>query len=352
MTLLFSFFALAILSSFLCSLWEAVLLSITPSYANLKAKEGTRVGRQLGNFKKNIDRPLAAILTLNTVAHTVGAIGVGNQAAKIWADANPLITNLAIPAGMTLAILILSEIIPKTIGASYWRELAPFTTNCLSVLIRLFAPLLWLIQGVTRTFRKDPSRSIFSRADFVAMAELGADQGVMGDTESGIIRNLMRFDQVRAKDVMTPRMVVRSAPATLTVGEFSELYGRQPVSRIPLFEDDNREKICGYVLRADVLSAALSNPVTPLLELKRDMVVIGEVFPIPDLFNRFVEKREHIALVIDEFGGMCGIVTMEDVIETLLGLEIMDESDRTEDMQMLARKIWERRARETGLLTE
>ena len=210
-TLLVFFFSLSILFSFLCSMWEAVLLSVTPAYAQIRIQRGETLGRRLKEFKDNIDRPLAAILTLNTIAHTVGAIGVGEQASKIWSETNPLITRLVVPALMTLAVLVLSEIIPKTIGANFWRELVPFTVASLSFLMTALWPLVSMSQLITKTLKRDKGRSVLSRSDFLAMAEIGAKEGVFQQTESQIIRNLLRFNTVRARDIMTPRTVVKAA---------------------------------------------------------------------------------------------------------------------------------------------
>ena len=352
-SLLILFFLVAIVTSFLCSLWEAVLLSITPSYAQIKVKEGTPLGKRLQAFKENIDRPLAAILTLNTIAHTVGAIGVGDQASKIWADANPLITGLLIPAVMTLAILVLSELIPKTLGANYWRELAPFTARSLALIIRLLGPLVWFSQFVTRALKKDEVESAFTRKDFLAMADIGAEHGVFHEQESEILGNLLRFHSVQAKDVMTPRMVVKAASGCQPIGEFFEQNRDLRFSRIPLFEKDLRDHIIGYMLKDELLASMVEGDRKAKLEtLRRDIITVVEDYPILDLFNRFLSTREHIALVIDDFGGMAGIVTMEDVIETLLGIEIVDESDKAVDMQVLARRSWERRARRLGLFVD
>ncbi len=352
-SLLIIFFLVAIVTSFLCSLWEAVLLSITPSYAQIKVKEGTPLGKRLQAFKENIDRPLAAILTLNTIAHTVGAIGVGDQASKIWAEANPLITGLLIPVVMTLAILVLSELIPKTLGANYWRELAPFTARSLALIIRLLGPLIWFSQFITRALKKDEVESAFTRKDFLAMADIGAKHGVFHEQESEILSNLLRFHAVQARDVMTPRMVVKAASGSQPIGAFFEDNRDLRFSRIPLYEKDLRDHIIGYMLKDEMLAFMVDGDREARLEtLKRDIITVTEDYPIIDLFNRFLSTREHIALVIDDFGGMAGIVTMEDVIETLLGVEIVDESDKTTDMQVLARRSWERRARRLGLLVE
>ena len=350
-TLLIFFFTLSILFSFLCSLWEAVLLSVTPSYAQIRMQRGEAIGKRLKEFKDNIDRPLAAILTLNTIAHTVGAIGVGEQATKIWGDTHPLVTRLIVPALMTLAVLILSEIIPKTIGANFWRELAPFTVTSLAIIMGILFPLVWMSQLITKTLKRDKGKSVLSRSDFMAMAEIGAKQGVFQQNESHIIRNLLRFDTVRARDVMTPRMVVKAASEDVKIADFYEANRTLPFSRVPTYQNDSKDHITGYVLKDDVLARMLSNRGDDVMSsIRRDIMITTENSSVPDLFNRFLEEREHIALVVDGFGGFEGIVTMEDVIETLLGLEIVDELDHEEDMQILARKNWEKRAKQLGLI--
>lgn len=350
-TLLILFFVLAIGFSFLCSLWEAVLLSITPSFAQIKQQEGTSLGSHLQSFKENIDRPLSAILTLNTIAHTVGAIGVGEQATRIWSDTNPFVTSVIVPVAMTLAILILSEIIPKTIGATYWKGLASFTVTSLLVIIAVLYPLVWLSQFITRLVKHNKAESVLSRSDFVAMAKLGAREGVFEQQESTIINNLLHFDTIRVKDVMTPRTVMKSAPEEQTIAAFYEANPELRFSRIPIYERDSADRITGYVLKDEILSQLVNrNGAAALSTIRRDIMIALEKLPIPKLFEQLLQKREHVALVVDEFGGTAGIVTMEDVIETLLGMEIVDESDRTDDMQALARKNWERRAQRLGLV--
>ena len=349
-TLLLSFFLLALIFSFLCSLWEAVLLSITPSYARVQSREGTLVGRLLEDFKANIDRPLAAILTLNTIAHTVGAIGVGEQASKIWVDASPWITAFAVPAGMTIAILVFSEIVPKTIGAMHWQRLARFTVHSLRVLILLLAPLVWMSQYITRSLKRDSSQPILTRTDFLAMAELGAQEGVFEEEERNMISHLLDFQSVQVHDVMTPRTVVAAASEHETIESFYRQWKRQRFSRIPTYTDAI-DDITGYVMKPDVLSALIEGRgEEPLSSLRREIVAVGETFGITDLFSTLRERQEHIAVVLDEFGGMAGIVTMEDVIETLLGLEIVDETDATTDMRVLAQRHRARRAKALGAL--
>lgn len=349
-SLLATFFLLALVFSFLCSMWEAVLLSVTPSYARIQSQQGTLVGRTLEDFKANIDRPLAAILTLNTIAHTVGAIGVGEQAAKIWADASPWITMFAIPAGMTIAILVLSEIVPKTIGALYWQRLAVFTVHSLRGLIFVLAPLVWMSQYITRLLKRDTSQPVLTRTDFLAMAELGAEEGVFEAEESEMIGNLLRFKGIQVRDVMTPRTVVAAASEVDTIRDWYNQAKRQRFSRIPTF-NASKDHITGYVLKMDVLGALLEgSDDQPMSTLRRDIVAVGESFGITELFQTFRDRQEHIAVVMDDFGGMAGIITMEDVIETLLGLEIVDETDATTDMRVLAQRHRMRRAKALGTL--
>ncbi len=353
------FFFLSIGFSFLCSIWEAVFLSIAPSYVELQRKEGTRIGKLLKQFKENVDRPLAAILTLNTIAHTVGAMGVGMQAEKIFGDGTtvsllgldlPLSAEAVIGALMTLAILILSEIIPKTLGTNYWKLLTPFTINSLQVIIYALYPLVWLAQVITRFLKKDKERSVFSRAEFTAMAEIGEKEGVFKQDESKIIRNLLRFNTIQAKDIMTPRTVVKAANEEILIRDFHTDNRNLRFSRIPIFHN-SKDHINGFVLKDEILSRIIEGKGDlPLREIRREITIVSETIALPDLFNKLMEKREHIALVVDEFGGMAGIVTMEDVIETLLGMEIVDELDNIEDMQLLARKNWEKRARNLGLI--
>ena len=347
-TMLGLFFAVSIVFSFLCSIWEAVLLSITPSFTETEVQNGGSLGRSLQEFKSNIDRPLAAILTLNTIAHTVGAIGVGAQATKIWGAS--FVASAVVPVVMTLAILFLSEIIPKTIGANNWRQLAKFTVVSLTWLLKVLAPLVWVSQLITRLLKKDKAASVFSRADFTAMAEIGTREGVFDASQSTILRGLLRFDTVLAEHVMTPRTVLIAADVSVTVAEFHRLHPNLRFSRIPVYEG-SKDHVTGYVLKDAVLGALVNGQGgTKLGALRREIAAVGGQTPIPELFDHFTSRHEHIALVVDQFGGLSGIVTMEDVIETLIGLEIVDERDGSVDMQALARDQWEQRASRIGML--
>ena len=350
MGLLILFFLVSIVFSFLCSIWEAALLSIPPSTVEIKYQEGGRVGLLLKKFKDNIDRPLAAILTLNTIAHTVGAIGVGAQATKIWGES--LMAGVVVPVLMTLAILILSEIIPKTLGANSWDSLMNFTVLSVNAIIVGLLPLVWISQLITKSLKKDKNKSVLSRGDISAMAEIGAKEGELQQSESKIIQNLLRFDTIRAKDIMTPRTVVKSSPANITMSEFYDKHKNLRFSRIPIYQE-NIDEITGYILKEEVLKKIIGEEAdAPLSTINRDIQIVPASMQLPELFNKLMERREHIALVVDDFGGMAGLVTMEDVIETLLGMEIMDELDNIEDMQLLARKNWERRAKALGIISE
>lgn len=353
LSLLIFFFLMSIVLSFICSLWESVLLSITPTYAQIKLQEGSWLGKQLQVFKANIDQPLAAILTLNTIAHTVGAIGVGEQAALIWYESHPFITSVLVPVLMTLAILILSEIIPKTLGANNWEALAPFTVRSVKLLIVVIYPLVWMCQLVTKSLRKETDKSIFSRSDFVALAEIGSEQGVLDESESIILQNLMRFKAIKVKDIMTPRVVLEMAPTDIIIDDLYRSKNRPTFSRIPVYEQGSKDNITGYILKDDFLVELLEgNGQQPLSKIKRELTAVHESCPVPSLFQLFTQNREQIALVVDEYGGVSGIVTNEDIVESLLGIEIVDETDSSDDMQQLARKKWQKKAQELGYSPE
>ena len=343
MGLLFLYVGVALVVSFVCSILEATLLSTTPSYVRVLATESPETADRLKRLKDDIDRPLAAILTLNTFAHTIGAAGAGAQAAKVFGDA----AVGAFSFVLTLAILLLTEIIPKTIGATYWRGLLPMAVRVLPPMIGVMYPLVVLSQGVARLLSRGEKQNDVSRDELVAMAEMGAEQGVLEDRERRILEHLFRFRTLRARDVMTPRTVLVSYPQDQTVSE--TVAGGLPFSRLPVYEGD-RDHITGYVLEDEVLERhATGGPGALLADLRRDVLTVPDSLPLPDLFDRLLARREHLALVVDEYGGTAGIVTMEDVVETLLGLEILDEGDLNADMQALARQRWARRAARLGI---
>ena len=354
MTLLILYFLLSIIFSFLCSIWEAVLLSITPSYVKRIQREGSSIGPLLQSYKEDIDRPLSAILTLNTIAHTVGAIGVGAQAGKLFGSTqlDLGITNLSyesiIAALMTLAILILSEIIPKTIGANMWQDLAPFTVRSLNILLWILNPLVWVSQRITKTLKKDKKRSVLSRADFAAMAQAGEEEGTLDRSESTIIQNLLRLEKLKARDIMTPRNVMMVANEEQTLEEFWQAHHPLPYSRIPVFHR-KPDHITGMFLKDHLLEAlAQGQNQKSVKDIRRDILHVNDTEPLPKLLDHLVTSKEHIAIVYDEYGSVVGLVTMEDVFETIMGLEIVDETDTIEDLQRYARRQWEARAKNDG----
>ncbi|KAA2219150.1 CNNM domain-containing protein [Maribacter flavus] len=366
MGLLIFYAVISIFFSFLCSILEAVLLSITPTFVNVKKREGKTYAISLEELKQDVDKPLIAILTLNTVAHTVGAILVGVQAkvayTEMYGSTTRSIAGIeftedlmvgVVSTIMTILILVASEIIPKTIGATYWKQLANFTAKALKamVLVLKYTGLLWLLQLFTKLVGgKGHHGSVLSREDFTAMTDMAHEEGVFQKSESTIIKNLLRFEEVQVKDIMTPRAVMKIASSDQTIQSFFEENPKLRFSRIPIFEE-KVDNITGFVLKDNVYEEIIhKNGELPLVEIKRDILLTKRDTPIPKLFDTFVNKREHIALVMDEYGSVSGLVTMEDVIETLLGLEIMDESDNVADLQLLARKNWENRAKQSGVI--
>lgn len=348
MELLFLYVFMALSVSFLCSISEATLLSVTPSYTAALEREGHATGELIRSLKEDVDRPLAAILSLNTIAITVGSTGVGAQAAYIFGDAY-----VAVISGLlTFLILVFAEIIPKTLGAVYWRTLAPFIARILVPMIWALWPLVKLSQGITVLLSRDEEDTSFSREEFTAMAELGEEEGVFEEKESHILKNLFRFNSLRVKDVMTPRTVVFDLPEDRTIGETVDEYDEFPFSRIPVYRE-NRDDVTGYILKDEILLKAAQEELDVTLEeLAREILVVRDNMPLPDLLERLLDRLEHIALVVDEYGGVEGIVTMEDVVETLLGMEIVDEADSVEDMQALARRQWLKRAKQLGMVQD
>lgn len=350
MALLLVFALLSIFFSFMCSILEAALLSVTPAYIKIKKQEGKSYADTLAHFKQDIDKPLIAILSINTVAHTVGAILVGVQAEKTFGHGGNEVG--LVSALMTLAILVLSEIIPKTIGATYWQSLGNFTARSLKIMIfpLKYSGLLWLLMLTTRLIGKSAHVSTMSREEFAAITDAAEEEGVFEESETTVIKNLLVFKSVQAKDIMTPFSVALTENEETSIKEFHQTHKNLKFSRIPVYQKHSNN-ITGFILKDDVLEEMIEEKGDePLSSLKREIFVSNADTPIPELFETFIQKRAHITMVVDEFGNTVGLVTMEDIIETLLGLEIMDESDSVEDMQLLARQNWERRAKRLGLI--
>ena len=344
--LLLAYILLALVFSFLCSVAEAVLLSITPSYIEGLKQDKPKLAVLVKRLKQdNVDQSLAAILTLNTIAHTVGAIGSGAKATIVFGSSWFGLFS----AIMTLMILFLSEIIPKTLGAVFWRKLVWITMVFVRSLIIILYPLIWVSERLTRLIAQRKDIHGFNRKEFVAMAKMGEQTGHIRKRESRIIHNLFRFESIKARDIMTPRTVIVALQQDMTVTEALDLKTISPFSRLILY-GESLDDITGFILKTDMLiSKTQDQRDVKLITFKREIKSVISEAHLSDLLEFFLDKRQHIALVVDEYGGTKGIVTLEDVVETLLGMEILDEMDRVDDMQALARRLWEKRARAIGL---
>lgn len=346
MILLFLYLALAICISFLCSVLEAALLSFTPSFIANFQQQNVKNGKRLMKLKENIDQPLSAILSLNTVAHTVGAAGVGAQSARVFGDQYVGVTS----AVLTLLILIFSEIIPKTLGAKYWKDLGHFTVYSLKIIVTLTYPLVWLSNKITRVINRKKGNNSISRSELSALAEWGREEGVFHESESRIIKNLIFLRRIKVSDVMTPRTVVMFASEHDMLSDIFKNKDFLKFSRIPVYKE-HMDSVTGYVHKHEMLEKLANDQHDLKLgQLKREIMVVPENKRLPDLFEKLIENREQIALVVDEYGGTAGIVTLEDIIETLIGLEIIDEFDPAFDMQKFARDRWRKRASQLGLI--
>ncbi len=339
MGLLITYFLASLFISFMCSLMESVLLSVTPTFIKINENSKQKGVRRLCRLKQNVDKPLAAILSLNTIANTAGAAMVGAQAAKVYGSESLGIVS----ALLTILILVFSEITPKTIGAKYWERLAGLVGHMISFTAILTFPLVIIILQLTKLFKKNSNPHTISREEISALANIGTEEGIFKETENTIIQNLMKLKNYRVSDIMTPRVVVSAADADMTLGEFLDNKDYLRFSRIPVYIG-NDENIVGYVFRQQVMeSLAEDHNLLKLRDLKRNIVVVPNTKPVFSLWEDLLKKKEQIALVVDEYGGVDGIATMEDIIETLLGFEIIDEKDTVADMQQFARERWQQR---------
>ncbi|MFC1774273.1 CNNM domain-containing protein [Pseudomonadota bacterium] len=340
MTLLFFYLAIAIGVSFLCSVLEAVLLSVTPSYAENLLSERPRAARRLGRVKEHLDESLSSILILNTFAHTMGAVGVGSQALQVFGQQwETLIAVL-----LTLVILYFSEIIPKTLGATFWRQLAIPCAFIISWLVKLVYPLVWLATRLTKLFSANREHEI-TRKEIIALASLGHKGGTLFSQENEYLSNLLSLREVRTEEVLTPRSVVHMLNQDLSVSEALDKSGTRQFTRMPIYGVDF-DDIKGKVIRADLFEAERSgHGEEPIKNFAKPVIRVSEKLPVQQLLDMFIKNRAHLFLVEDEFGQTSGIVTLEDAIETLLGREILDERDTVEDMQELARLKYRERLR-------
>jgi CBS domain containing-hemolysin-like protein len=334
MTALILYATLAIAVSFLCSLLEASLLSLPRSHAESLAAQGSATGRSLRRLKDRIDRPLAAILTLNTVAHTVGAAGVGAQAAKVFGSASVGLAS----AIMTLAILVVSEVIPKTLGAIHARRLAPVTSVLTTAMLVVCYPVVVVLEQLNRWIGFGRQTRRLSRMEVLATIRLGAKAGSLADREYRIATNALALNEIRLSQVMTPRTVVFGLPRSMTVRQALDEHHPIRFARIPI-HDRSLDEVLGYLPRYDLhVAMAEGREDAQLGELARTIIVLPEQALVGQALERMLGEHEHIALIVDEYGGMAGIVTLEDLLETLLGQHIIDETDPTSDMRDLARR--------------
>ncbi len=339
MLLLIVFLLGAMLVSFVCSILESVLMSTTLSYITMREDEGYKLATLFKKYKTDTDRPLAAILTLNTIANTIGAAGVGRQANILfgseWFGLVSAIT--------TLLILIFSEIIPKTIGTTYWKHLMGFTARSIRLLIFILFPLVKLVEWISSWITVNDQEATVSREEVLAMANVGEEEGIIEENENKVIQNVIKLDNVKASDVMTPRVVAAIANENMKLRDFYNSDEYDHFSRIPVYSE-SPEYITGYILRQEALEDLAEDKFSERLkDIKRDVPFFNEDATISDIWDSLLKQKVQIAIIIDEYGCFQGILTFEDIIETIFGLEIIDENDQVSDMQQYARERWQQR---------
>lgn len=346
MTLLFIYLFIALFISFLCSVMESVLLSVPLSYLKSRNPEKDLSAGLMIELKEDVDKPLSAILSLNTVAHTVGAAGVGAQATVVFGEEYFGIVS----AILTILILVITEIIPKTLGANYCKELVSVSSKIIQGMIYLTYPLVKLSSVLTKILARTDVELTTSREEISALASIGTREGIFEDKENKIIQNLIKLKSLKIKEIMTPRIVVVTADENMKLKEFLENKEFLHFSRIPIFHE-NKDNITGYVFREKVFEKLAEDQFhLKLKDIKRDIVQFSKTKTLFDAWEEMLQKKEHISLVLDEYGGMDGIATLEDIIETLLGFEILDEKDTVEDMQQFAIKRWQEKQKKYELL--
>ena len=339
MTLLLVFLLAAMAVSFLCSVLEAVLMSTPISYITMREDEGYKPAIRMKAYKQDSSRPIAAILSLNTIANTLGAAGVGRQATLVfgseWFGLVSAIT--------TILILVFSEIIPKTIGTTHWKSLMGFATGTIRVLIVCLYPIVLCVEGLQKLLTPKTSETAISREEVSAMADVAEESGELDEDENEIIQNVITLDEVTAADIMTPRVVAAIAPESMSVKAFFRDRRFLHHSRIPVYDGDD-EYITGYILRMDAVQLMAEDKFdTRLGEFRRDIESFSQDATIDEIRARMMDRNEQISVIIDEYGSFQGILTLEDVLETILGDEIVDERDAVEDMQQLALEKFRKR---------
>lgn len=338
MFLLATTVVIAIAVSFLCSVLEAALLSITPSYIAQLKDERPKTHAALSALKANIDRPLAAILTLNTIAHTAGATGVGAQVATVFGDAYIA----AASAIMTVLILVLSEIIPKTLGATHWRRLAPWLPSTLKVMITLLLPFIWLSEMITRRMGR-AEHDVDLRSEIKVLAKVGLEEQVMDSDETRTIINILNLHEIPVTNAMTPRTVCETVTPHMTVAEFDARYGKHAFTRFPVM--DGAEQAFGYVHKADTYHA---DDERTMRELMHPIRAVNDSATVEEVFTDMLTSRHHMRVVYDSHGTWLGLITLEDILETILGQDIVDETDSVQNLRHDARQRWLKRLKRDG----
>ena len=341
MTLLFVYLAIAIGVSFLCSILEAVLLSITPSFSQTIQADKPAGGAKIAKVRENLDESLSSILILNTFAHTMGAAGVGSQALQVFGQE----WETAIAVVLTLAILYFSEIIPKTLGATFWRQLAVPSAYTISWLVKLVYPLVWISTRLTKMFSSNKENEI-TREEIIALASLGHKGGNLFTQENEYLSNLLNLREVKTEQILTPRSVVHMLDANMTVTQALDDPKTKQFTRIPIY-GENTDDILGKVIRKDLYEAERQGKGSEQIQnLSKPLNKVSEKMSVHSLLDIFIKQKAHIFLVHDEFGQTAGVVSLEDALETLLGREIVDAADKVEDMRELARSQYRERLRE------
>ncbi|WP_311948827.1 CNNM domain-containing protein [Halomonas piscis] len=337
MLLLIIIAVFAIGFSFLCSVLEAVLLSITPSFIARQREDNPGLHASLEHLKANIDRPLAAILTLNTIAHTVGATAVGARAAAVFGES----WVGAVSAVMTFLILVFSEIIPKTLGATHWKRLAVMLPPVLRVMTAVLLPFIWLSEQITRRLGGQEENTIDLRDEIKVLARVGQEKQVLDADETRTITNVLNLHEIPVSRAMTPRIVCQTVRPEMTVGEFEKEYGQTPFTRFPVM--DEGEQAFGYVHKMDMYQA---DPDATMTSMMHPIGRLEAEQDVEQAFAAMLGDNHHMRAVYDAHGSFVGLITLEDVLETLLGQEIVDETDRVDNLQSYARQRWLQRIRQ------
>jgi CBS domain containing-hemolysin-like protein len=322
--------------SFVCSLLESVLLSVQPAYIEVKIKEGRRFAHLLQHQKQNLQRSIGAVLTLNTLANTMGASLIGSKAHELWGETYITLVSII----LTFSILIFSEIVPKTLGARKWKTFAPMAAFVVSWMIRLLFPIVWLAEWITDHFGAHHGQKI-TREEVIMNAEIGAKEGALHSKESLVIKNLLMLDKLFVSDIMTPRSVIFALSGDMTVQEVGEKYKPLRYSRIPVYKDQ-LDNMIGMTHRYKILEALMHDQdSTKIAEISTPIQSISEKLTVSQVLDFFIKQKEHVALVVDEYGVISGLISLEDAVETLLGVEIVDEFDSVADLRQFALEQWQ-----------